>query len=274
MASETIELPDPASPYGKRRSRWPALMDIVQSLTGLALVLFVWFHMVLDGSLLISKDAMYRVSRFMEGQYVFGKSYPILVTLGAGSILALVVLHAWLAMRKYPERFDQYRTFRRHMASFRHEDTTLWWVQLWTGFALFFLVSAHLIGVMTQPGDIGPYESSDRVISGGMWPVYALLLVAVHVHAGVGIYRLAVKWGLQLGHDPAVSRRRLKFVRNCIIVFFLTLASASLAAYMAIGIAHRGHAGERYVPSWEQTAVPAHGQALALTAPQPSGATP
>ena len=31
-----------------------------------------------------------------------------------------------------------------------------------------------------------------------MWPVYALLLVTVHLHAGVGIYRLAVKWGLQL----------------------------------------------------------------------------
>ena len=279
MTSDAIDLPDTAPIHG--RSRWPAVMDVAQSLTGLLLVLFIWMHMLLDGSILISKDAMYRVSRFMEGHYIFGSDYPILVSLGAASILALFVFHAWLAMRKFPERHTEYRAFRRHMASFRHEDTTLWWVQVWTGFAMLFLGSAHLIGIITRPGDIGPYKSADHIISEWMWPVYALLLIAVHLHAGVGIYRLAVKWGFKLGHDPEASRRRLKLARFAIIAFFLVLASASLAVYMVIGIGHRDHAGERYVPSWERSAIPNDGQKFALTtamnpvlgAPSPSGAT-
>jgi len=261
MALE-INLPEGVSIGGKRRSRWPAVMDLAQSLSGLLLVLFIWFHMLNDGSILISKDAMYFVSRFMEGRYILGADYPILVSLAAGGILALIVLHAWLAMRKFPERYAQYRAFDHHMASFRHEDTTLWWIQIWTGFALFFLASAHLVFVITRPGDIGPYESADRVVSGWMWPVYALLLVAVHLHAGVGIYRLAVKWGVQLGHDARASRARLKFARRAIIVFFLALGSASLAVLMQIGIAHRDRAGERYVPTWEQSAAQADKQEL------------
>jgi fumarate reductase subunit C len=251
-----------ASVYGKRRSGWPAVMDLAQSLSGLLLVLFIWFHMFNDGSILISKDAMYVVSRFMEGRYILGADYPILVSLAASGIFALIVLHAWLAMRKFPERYTQYQAFRRHMGRMHHEDTTLWWVQMWTGFALFFLISAHLVFVITRPGDIGPYESADRVISGWMWPVYVLLLITVHLHAGIGIYRLAVKWGVQLGHDAHASRARLKFARRVIIVFFLGLGSASLAAFMQIGIAHRDRAGERYVPTWEQSAAQTDKQEL------------
>ena len=54
----------------------------------------------------------------------------------------------------------------------RHEDTTLWWVQVVTGFALFFFASAHLYQMLMHPGDIGPYESADRVYSGRWWPLY------------------------------------------------------------------------------------------------------
>jgi len=89
-----------------------------------------------------------------------------------------------------------------------------------------------------------------------MWTVYALLLIAVHLHAGLGIYRLAVKWGFKLGHDADASRRRLQLARWGIIGFFLVLGFSSLAVYMAIGIAHRDHAHERYVPSWERSAIP------------------
>jgi fumarate reductase subunit C len=84
-----------------------------------------------------------------------------------------------------------------------------------------------------------------------MWPVYALLLIAVHLHAGVGIYRLAVKWGLKVGPDPAANLHRLKLARWIIIGFFLLLGFTSLGVYIAIGIEHRDHKGEHYVPSWE-----------------------
>lgn len=236
------------------RSRWPARLDVIQALSGLLLVLFVWCHMLLESSILLGKDAMYRVARFMEGRYLLGADHPILVTCAAGLILAIFVVHAALAMRKFPASYREYHAFRTHMAGFRHPDTALWWLQVWTGFALFFLGSVHLIGVMTRPGDIGPYESADRIVSDWMWPVYALLLVAVHLHAGVGIYRLAVKWGLQLWHDPKTNLRRLKLARTIIIAFFILLGAASLGVYVAIGIGHRDHKGEPYRPPWEHSA--------------------
>ncbi len=254
MSSHTDTVRGAAFAFRRRRSRWPARLDLVQALSGLVLVLFIWGHMVLESSILLGKDAMFRVARFMEGRYLFGADYPILVTIAAGVILAVFMLHAALAMRKFPASYREYRAFRDVRAGMRHEDTSLWWLQVWTGFALFFLGSAHLIGVMTRPGDIGPYESADRIISEWMWPVYALLLIAVHLHAGVGIYRLAVKWGLRLWREPEANRRRLKAARWIIIGFFLLLGFTSFGVYAAIGVDHRAHKGERYVPTWEQSA--------------------
>ena len=58
----------------------PAWLDFLQSATGLLLALFMWGHMAFVSSILISKDAMYTVTRFFEGEYVFGKPYPVIVT--------------------------------------------------------------------------------------------------------------------------------------------------------------------------------------------------
>jgi succinate dehydrogenase hydrophobic anchor subunit len=112
-----------------------------------------------------------------------------------GGVLAVFVLHAWLAMRKFPANFRQYKVFAAHKAQLRHGDTGLWWIQLWTGFALFFLGTVHLYGMLTQPAAIGPYESADRIWTGH--PVAALpaLLFMVEVHGSIGLYRLALKWG-------------------------------------------------------------------------------
>jgi fumarate reductase subunit C len=258
------------------RSRWPARLDVMQALSGLLLVLFIWFHMLLESSIFLGKDAMYRVARFMDGRYLLGADYPFLVTCAAGVILAIFAVHAALVMRKFPASHREYRAFRTQMANFRHPDTTLWWLQVWTGFALFFLGSAHIIGVMTRSGDIGPYESADRIVNDWMWPVYALLLVTVHLHAGVGVYRLAVKWGLQLWRDPGTNLRRLKLARTIIIAFFILLGSASLAVYVAIGVGHRDHKGERYRPPWEHSATTTQeGRAETAIAPAaPHGVAP
>ena len=269
MTLSTAALQGAIATHDRRRSRWPAKLDFAQSLTGLVLVLFIWCHMLLDASILISKDAMYRVARFMEGSYLFGADYPVLVTIAAGLVMAIFLVHAVLALRKFPAKYAEYRAFKSHMARFRHEDTMLWWLQAWTGFSLLFLGSVHLIGVMTHPADIGPYASSDRIIGEWMWTVYGLLLISVHLHAGLGIYRLAVKWGFKLGHDADASRRRLQLARWVIIGFFLLLGFSSLAVYMAIGIAHRGHAHERYVPNWQRSAIPGGDWRLAAAASSP-----
>jgi fumarate reductase subunit C len=232
----------------KPASIWPARMDLLQSLTGLLLVLFVWMHMFFESSILLGKDAMYWVSKMFEGEPLFGKPYPILVSIAGVVVFLLVAIHAVLAMRKFPGSARQYRAFNQHMSALRHPDTTLWYVQCVTGFALFFLISAHLYTVIVQPENIGPYASADRIWSGRFWMLYALLLVTVHAHAGAGLYRLILKWGLLPGVHSQQRRARLKRALFGVVVFFICLGTASLLTYMRIGYLHADKAGERYQP--------------------------
>jgi fumarate reductase subunit C len=185
-----------------RKSRWPAKLDWAQSASGLLLGLFMWGHMFFVSSILISPDAMWMVTKAFEGYFFFGTSHPIIVSGVVAVVLALLVGHAALAMRKLPGSWKQLQTFAAHRRMLAHEDTTLWWVQALTGFALFFMATVHLYQMLMHPGAIGPYESAARVWH-GWWPLYLVLLLAVELHGGIGLYRLAVKWGWFEGADPA-----------------------------------------------------------------------
>lgn len=248
-----------------RRSRWPARLDYFQSASGLLLALFMWFHMAFVATILLSQDALYAVAKMFEGDFLFGHGNPnpltlprfgvsIPVTLVVAVVFFLVIAHAFLAMRKFPANFRQLRTFRGHMAMMNHEDTTLWFTQAFTGFALFFLASAHLFIMLTHSAQIGPYESSYRVWQENMWPWYALLLLAVEFHGGIGLYRLAVKWDWFGGANPGKARHRLKVLKWAITVFLLVIGFATLGALMKLGHYYQSHPGERYQPKWEQHA--------------------
>ena len=239
-----------------RKSHWPARMDFAQSATGLILGLFMWGHMFFVSTILVSKDLMWSVTKFFEGYFVLGKAYPVIVSFVVLTVIVLVVVHAFLAMRKFPANYKQYRDFIGHRKLLAHEDTTLWWVQVVTGFMLFFIATVHLYQMMMHPGDIGPYGSADRVWSGNWWPLYLVALFAVELHGGVGLYRLAVKWGWFEGANPNATRKRLKFLKWALTVFFLVLGLATLAAYMKIGYEHRHLVGERYTPAWVTPAAP------------------
>jgi fumarate reductase subunit C len=239
-----------------RKSHWPARLDVVQSASGLLLVLFMWGHMAFVSTILISKDAMWWVTRMFEGQFVFGKSYPVIVSAIVVLVSILLVLHGVLAMRKLPANFREYRNFTDHRKILRHEDTTLWWVQALTGCVLLMFASVHLYQMLMHPGDIGPYESADRVWTGRWWPLYLVLLFAVETHGGVGLYRLAIKWGWFEGDNPARARALIKRAAFGIILFYLTLGLVTLAAEMKVGYEHQHRAGERYVPSHVQPVIP------------------
>ena len=232
------------------RSRMPARLDFLQSASGLLLALFMWGHMFFVSSILLGKDAMWTVTRFFEGYFLFGRAYPGIVSFIVGCVIVLFVGHAFLAVRKFPISYRQFRTYRAHMRSMRHEDTTLWFWQVVTGFALFFLATIHLYVMLTKPGTIGPYESADRVWSDLYWPLYLVLLFMVELHGGIGLYRLCVKWGWFASAKPNASRRRLKVLKWATTVFFLVLGLATLAAYVKLGIEHAPNRGETYTPAW------------------------
>ena len=62
-----------------------------------------------------------------------------------------------------------------------------------------------------------------------------MLLFAVELHGGIGLYRLAVKWGWFAGNDPKATRSNLKKLKWALTAFFLVLGLATLAAYVKIG---------------------------------------
>jgi fumarate reductase subunit C len=239
-----------------RKSHWPARLDLAQSASGLVLALFMWVHMAFVSSILLGKDAMWTVTKFFEGYFFFGRSYVWIVSIAVASVIALVVTHALLAVRKFPINYRQFGAFRGHMRMMRHEDTTLWFWQVLTGFALFFLASVHLYIMLTRPDRIGPFESADRVWSEHFWPLYILLLLAVEVHGGIGLYRLAVKWGWLGSADANAMRRRIKLAKWALTGFFLVLGFATLAAYIKIGVEHQDRYGEHYVPAQLQIQPP------------------
>ena len=237
--------------YGIKKSRTPAKLDYIQSATGLFLALFMWGHMLLVSSILLGEEAMYTVSKFLEGEFIFGESYPLLVSFTAGFIFIVFIAHALVAIRKFPGSYKQYRLYRAHMNRMKHGDTNLWFYQVFTAFVMFFLGSVHLYIIMTNPAEIGPYASSDRIVSDWMAPLYLLLLLAVEFHGSIGLYRLAIKWGWFEGKDPKKSRKKLKTYKWVITIFFLTLGLLSLAAYIKIGLSHQEQniVGKRYHPT-------------------------
>ena len=54
-------------------SRVPAWLDLLQGLSGLLLVVFMWAHMFFVSSILLGMDTMYTVTRMFEGEFLFGK---------------------------------------------------------------------------------------------------------------------------------------------------------------------------------------------------------
>ena len=233
----------------RKKSRVPAKLDYIQSATGLFLGLFMWGHMLLVSSILVSKEFMYNVTKLLEANFIIDGGSPILVSIFAFVIFVIFITHAAMGMRKLPANFKQYQVMKAHADNMGHEDTKLWFIQAFTGFAMFFLGSVHLYIIMTQSGDIGPYASAERVWSNWMWPLYILLLLAVEFHGTIGLYRLAVKWGWFDGDDPKATRRKLKTWKKSLTWFFLILGFTTLAAYMKIGYDNADQPGKRFEPT-------------------------
>ena len=236
-------------------SSWPAWLDLIQGISGLILVLFTWAHMFMVSSILLGNDAMYFVARMFEGEPILGKPYPVLVSLVALLIFFIFIVHAVIAIRKIPSSYREYRAFQHHALLFKHSDTSLWMLQVVTGFILMFLVSGHLYQMLVHPADIGPFASADRVWSGRWWPIYLVLLFSVELHGGIGVYRLALKWGWFTRKTGHASRQTLQKAKWGITAFFLLLGLLTLGAYMKLGYEHADNVGQRYQLS-DATQVP------------------
>jgi fumarate reductase subunit C len=151
------------------------------------------------------------------------------------------VAHALLAVRKLPHDYRQLAAFRRHNASLRHTDTRLWWWQAVTGFALFFLVVVHVYMPITVPEAIGATPSARRIVAENAWALYVVLLPVVVLHAALGVYRLALKWGWPPATASDAGRRRLRVAAFAVTAFYVLLGLAALVAYVRLGLSLGAH---------------------------------
>jgi fumarate reductase subunit C len=161
-------------------------LELATSVSGLALAVFMLMHMSLLSTVLIGAQTMDNLASFLEKYY--------LVQIGAAPLILLAIAHVFLAARKVPTTFQQQWTLVRQMRRLNHLDTWTWAFQVLSGAALFALVSVHL-WVMLTGLPIEAAKSGDHVSGVYLWfDIPFVLLVQGHIF--VGLYRIAVKWGL------------------------------------------------------------------------------
>ncbi|TVL14078.1 fumarate reductase [Shewanella xiamenensis] len=211
--------------------KWSAWLDLSQSVSGVILAVFLWSHLVLVSSILLGGDAMNWVARTMELSFLSsdGHGYPWVVTCIAIGIGALVLVHVLVALQKLPMSLRQQRALQQQMQVINHSDTRLWRWQAITGVVILLLLPVHLWLIGSAPETIGPQGSAERIWNQGVWMVYLPLLLTVELHAAIGVYRVALKWGAARDLN---SRSRLRKIKTIVSIAFVTVGIASLLAFL------------------------------------------
>ena len=178
--------------------------ELLSGGTGLVLALFMWGHMVFVGSILTGEKGFDWIAEQLEIWFI---AQPTVV-----AIFALFLVHAVFAARKIPAQLEERRKMIELGKGLKgaHEESILWIWQVRTGMIVLVLGSFHLvlmaIDVLTPLfGERVGIESLTSLarVQAGLWLPYAILLICVEFHASVGLYRLAVKWGVfsKLGRE-------------------------------------------------------------------------
>jgi fumarate reductase subunit C len=187
-------------------------------LTGAALVLFMWSHMLLVASVIPSPRVMNAIAAFLEETYMAQVGGPI--------IACIFLLHFILAARKVPFRVEQQTTIWQLSRQLRHTDTYLWLVQAATAMIILIIGAIHMWTVLTDL-PITAAKSAAR-IQGGFWLVfYLILLPMIELHVGIGFYRIAVKWGFARRKD----RKNFKRLENYLTAMFIIIGLIALGRF-------------------------------------------
>ncbi|MCL1094209.1 fumarate reductase cytochrome b subunit [Shewanella kaireitica] len=213
------------------RSKLSGWLDISQSVSGVVLAIFLWTHLILVSSILLGAEAMTWVAKTMELSFLTadGHGYPWVVTIIAMVIAVIALIHVLVAAHKMPLNLRQQRALKQQLNVVSHGDTRLWVWQAATGVVIFLLLPVHLWLIGAAPETIGPYGSADRIWQQGVWLLYLPLLLCVELHAAIGMYRVAVKWGAARDLN---SRSRMKKIKSIISVIFILVGIASLLAFL------------------------------------------
>jgi fumarate reductase subunit C len=235
----------------RERARRQWKLDAISTGTGIFLAIFMWGHMFFVSSILTGERGFNWISDLFE-HYWLAQPTLVLVTI-------VFFVHFITASRKIPAKLAERRRVkklgddisqsewniskedRKELEKVRpHKETSLWIWQVRSGMIILALGSVHLFVVMADVvqrtfniGEglgINAAETMERV-QGGMWILYAILLYAVEVHAGIGLYRVTVKWGLGVRIPiigSRITRSMAQKMERIVLWFFLIIGFITL----------------------------------------------
>lgn len=221
------------SPYC--RPRRDACLDLLQMLSGAALVLFMWCHMTLVSSVILSPKVMDAIAWFFEATYM--------VQIGGPIIFLAFLVHFVLAARKIPFTANGQETAFSHAKMLHHRDTWLWIMQIVTAMLILVMGAIHMWVVLNDL-PITAVKSAARVQSGAWLPFFCILLTITEAHVSVGAYRILVKWGV-ITRENRSKFKRYELYMFCgfmtigiiTLIVFATMATALMAAGAAPALA-------------------------------------
>ncbi len=214
------------------------IYELLSGASGLSLAIFMWGHMFLVGSILTGARGFDWLAVTLEDYFIAQPTVAV--------ILILFLVHAVTASRKIPAKLaerkkilqlgrDLKRSTRRVSDDDgtgapipTHVESLLWIWQVRTGMVILVIGSFHIIllgiDVLTplfgERIGIESVTSLERVRA-GLWLPYSILLICVAFHASVGLYRLAVKWGLL----SRLRRKTLRVIERVMLWLFLGLGT-------------------------------------------------
>lgn len=193
-------------------------VDLAEAVSGISLVGFLWIHMLFVGTILLGPKVYNLLADSLDKYY--------LAHVGIPAVIAIFLVHIFVAGRRAPWRLSDMRTTWRHAGMIAHPDTWIWVGQVVTALIIVIMASIHIWSVLYE-WPITAAKSALRVDSGYLW-FYILLLIAGEYHAGFGLYRICVKWGL-------IHRRTAGWVLKAITVAIVAIGLGALYMFKMVG---------------------------------------
>lgn len=203
------------------RGKSDAILDWLQMFSGVALIIFVFMHMSLVSSVIVSPNIMDSIANTYEKNYMAQIGGPIL--------FLLFLFHFYLAARKIPFRLEGQKTIWRHARMLKHRDTWLWVVQVVSAMLILVMGAIHMWAVLSDL-PISAARSAQRIQSGPWLYFYLVLAPLVVMHVVAGLYRIAVKWGFIRDYQ----RNGLNRFATGLAVVFICIGLATLVRFMTL----------------------------------------
>ncbi len=205
----------------KQGIRSEGFVDVLQMLSGVVLILFMWSHMILVASVNLGSGTMNAIARLFEDTYMAQVGGPV--------IFFIFLVHFVLTSRKLPFRGREQTVIWRHSLRLRHGDTWLWMIQAATAMFILIMGVIHMWVVLTDL-PISAAKSAARIQRGWWLAFYMVLLPLIELHVGIGFYRVAVKWGV-VDRD---NRGFFKSIEHKLTWIFILIGAVTLFTFFYI----------------------------------------